>query len=181
MVSTRQCTQRSAHADFLGVGMIIGVILCAFTLDWYLKKAGARYGSMKPEYRLPPMVLGGIIIPLGLFLYGWTAEYHVFYIVPMIGTATVGFGFFVTTIPLQAYLVDAYKVYAASAISATLVSRCLVSAAFPLAGPPLYEKLGNGWGNSVLGFIALGLVPIPIFFMYYGESMRKRWKVFATE
>ena len=160
--------------------MITGVILCALTLDRYLKAARAKHGTMKPEYRLPPMVLGGILIPLGLFLYGWTAEYHVFYIVPMIGTATMGFGFFVTTIPLQAYLVDAYKLYAASAISATLVSRCLVSAVIPLAGPPLYGKLGLGWGNSVLAFIAIALMPIPLLFMKYGERIRKSERAFMN-
>jgi hypothetical protein len=40
--------------------------------------------------------------------------------------------------------------------------RSLLGTFLPLAGPPLYAKLGLGWGNSVLGFIALALIPIPI-------------------
>ena len=153
--------------------MVTGVLLCALTLDRYLKKQREVHGEMKPEYRLPPMVLGGILIPAGLFLYGWTAQYHVFYIIPMIGTATLGFGFFVTTIPLSAYLVDAYKVHAASAIAATIVMRCIVGAVLPLAGPPLYANLGLAWGNSLLGFMGLLFVPVPMLFMYYGERIRK--------
>jgi hypothetical protein len=27
----------------------------------------------------------------------------------------------------------------------------------------MYKSLGLGWGNSILGFIALAMVPIPIF------------------
>ena len=154
--------------------MVTGVLLCASTSDWYVKKQQAIHGGdLKPEHRLPPMVLGGILIPVGLFLYGWTAQYHVFYIVPMIGTATLGFGFFVTTIPLSAYLVDAFKVHAASAIAATIVMRCIVGAFLPLTGPPLYANLGLGWGNSVLGFIGLVFVPVPMLFMRYGERIRK--------
>ena len=170
--------KRKTRADLhKGLGMVTGVLLCALTSDWYLKRQHAIHGEMKPEYRLPPMILGGILIPAGLFLYGWTAQYHVFYIVPMIGTATLGFGFFVTTIPLSAYLVDAYKVHAASAIAATIVMRCIVGAVLPLAGPPLYANLGLGWGNSLLGFVGLLFVPVPMLFIYYGERIRKSSRV----
>jgi hypothetical protein len=30
--------------------------------------------EVKPESRIPPMVIGGTLMPLGLFIYGWTAE-----------------------------------------------------------------------------------------------------------
>ena len=50
--------------------MVTGALLCAFASDWYLKKQHAIHGEMRPEYRLPPLVLGGILIPTGLFLYG---------------------------------------------------------------------------------------------------------------
>jgi hypothetical protein len=44
---------------------------------------------MKPEYRLPPLVVGTFFIPAGLFLYGWSAYYKIHWIVPIIGTALV--------------------------------------------------------------------------------------------
>lgn len=173
-------TQGEAGLAYLGLslGMVTGVLLCAATSDWWLKRQAAVHGGqMKPEYRLPPMVLGGVLIPGGLFLYGWTARYHVFFLVPMLGTATLGFGFFVTTIPLNAYLVDAYRVHAASAIAATIVLRCIVGAVLPLAGPPLYNSLGYGWGNSLLGFVALVFLPVPMLFMRFGERIRTRARV----
>lgn len=168
-------TQGEAGLAYLGLslGMVTGVLLCAGTSDWWLKKqASGHDGQMKPEFRLPPMVPGGVLIPVGLFIYGWTTQYRVFYIVPMIGTAALGFGFFVTTIPLSAYLVDAYKAHAASAIAGTIVMRCVVGAVLPLAGSPLYSSLGYGWGNSLLGFIALLFVPAPMLLMRYGERIR---------
>lgn len=74
--------------------------------------------------------------------------------------------------PIQTYLVDAFTLYAASAVAANTVARSLVGAILPLAGRPLYEKLGLGWGNSLLGFIALTMIPIPLLFIRYGEYLR---------
>jgi hypothetical protein len=75
--------------------------------------------------------------------------------------------------PIQTYLVDAFTIHAASAIAANTVLRSLVGAFLPLAGPAMYAKLGLGWGNSLLAFIALALAPISWIFFKYGERIRK--------
>ncbi|MCJ1448897.1 MAG: hypothetical protein MMC23_009416 [Stictis urceolatum] len=67
----------AAGLTFLGpgLGMRAGVTFNFSTSDWYVKRRAARNdGVMKPEHRLPPMILGGILMPAGLFLYGWTAQ-----------------------------------------------------------------------------------------------------------
>jgi hypothetical protein len=74
---------------------------------------------------------------------------------------------------LQTYLIDAFTRYAASAIAANTVLRSLLGGLIPLAGLRLYNALGFGWGNSLLAFVALGLVPIPLLFTIYGERIRK--------
>jgi len=79
--------------------------------------------------------------------------------------------------PLQTYLVDAYTVYAASALAASTVLRCVFGAVLPLAGEPLYNKLGLGWGNSLLGSIALVLAPVPFLLSWYGERLRKKYPI----
>jgi len=60
------------------------------------------------------------------------------------------------------FMVDCYRTFFRSVIGTFL----------PLAGPPLYQNLGLGWGNSVLGFIAVALIPIPILLYRYGEWLR---------
>ena len=65
---------------------------------------------------------------------------------------------------MQTYLVDAFVRYAASAMAANTVLRSLLGGLLPLCGLKMYNVLGLGWGNSLLGFIALALVPIPILF-----------------
>ena len=42
-----------------------------------------------------------------------------------------------------------------------------------MAGFPMYNTLELGWGNSVLGFIATALIPIPFLLVRYGERLRK--------
>jgi hypothetical protein len=75
------------------------------------------------------------------------------------------------------YLIDTFTLYSASAISASTILRCIFGAVLPLAGQPMYDKLGVDWGNSVLGFIALAMMPIPWIFWRYGEGIRTRHPV----
>lgn len=81
---------------------------------------------------------------------------------------------------VSTYLVDAFTVYAASAMAANTVFRSLAGALLPLAGPKMYETLGLGWGNTLLGFIALALCPLPVIFYIYGERIRTS-KLFRVE
>ena len=63
------------------------------------------------------------------------------------------------------YLVDAFELYSASALASNAVVRSLAGALLPLGALPMYEKLGMGWGNSLLGFVALAMVPLPWLFL----------------
>ncbi|KAI1761168.1 bicyclomycin resistance protein [Hypoxylon sp. FL1150] len=162
----------------LGVGSMMGIFLFSATSDKYIqRKAAENKSGMKPEYRLPLLPLGAILIPAGLFLYGWTAEYRVHWIVPIIGTAIVGIGNIVVFIIIQMYLVDTFTIYAASAIACNMVVRSLAGAVLPLAGLPMYSKLGIGWGNSLLAFIAVALFPVSLLIIKYGESLRNRFVI----
>ncbi len=77
-----------------------------------------------------------------------------------------------TLIPASSYLVDAFGIHAASAMAGSIILRNVTGTFFPLAGPGLYGRLGYGWGNSLLGFIALAFVPVPLLLMGYGGRLR---------
>jgi multidrug resistance protein len=171
-------SQGAVGLSFLGIGIgsLIGLVLFGAMSDRLVKKMSAK-GEMKPEYRLPPLIPGSFIIPIGLFWYGWSADKGIHWIMPIIGTLFVGLGLLATFMPIQTYLVDAYHVHAASAIAANTVLRSLVGAFLPLAGPEMYAALGLGWGNSLLAFIALALAPVSWIFFRYGEQIRKKYPV----
>ncbi|QPC71685.1 hypothetical protein HYE68_002437 [Fusarium pseudograminearum] len=159
----------------LGVGSLIGLVISGATSDplvnYLTKKNG---GERKPEYRLPLMAAACLIVPAGLFIFGWTAEKRTHWIVPIIGTSFLGLGMIIVFMCISVYLVDAYIEYAASAIAASTVLRSLFGALLPLAGGSMYKSLGYGWGTSVLGFVASAAIPLPLIFYKYGERIRSR-------
>ncbi|EXA29113.1 hypothetical protein FOVG_19345 [Fusarium oxysporum f. sp. pisi HDV247] len=113
-----------------------------------------------------------------MFWYGWSADAKTHWIVPIMGSTFVGIGFIFIMMPSMVYLVDCFgPEAAASALAAHTVLRSIAGAFLPLAGPKMYESLGYGWGNSLLGFLALAMVPIPWYFMLYGEKMRLKRKL----
>lgn len=163
----------------LGVGSVVGVLFGAVSdkvSNYLTKKHG---GEPKPEYRLPTLAIGGFIVPIGLFWYGWTAENKTHWIAPIIGTGFLGAGMIITYMASTMYLVDAYTVYAASVTASSTIFRCLFGALLPLAGGAMYDALGVGWGTSVLGFISVAFIPLPFVFYFYGQRIRetKRFKV----
>ncbi|KAJ5404867.1 Major facilitator superfamily domain general substrate transporter [Penicillium sp. CMV-2018d] len=161
----------------LGIGMFSGLVLFSVLSDKLLgQKQGGAVAA--PEQRLILMKWFGPITPLGCFMYGWSAYYHTHWIVPIIGTAIIGIGCLFVVIPGQIYLVDSFgATAAASAIAANLLVRSPFGAFLDLTATPLYNKLGLGWGNSVLGFITLAFTPVPWLFYHYGGYLRTKFSV----
>ncbi|KAJ5314042.1 uncharacterized protein N7443_000926 [Penicillium atrosanguineum] len=174
-------SQGSVGLSYLGIGIgsLIGLVVLGATSDRILKHLSEKNGVKKPEYRLPAMIPGSFFVPVALFMYGWTAYYKTHWIVPIIGTSFLGVGMLIAFMTVSTYLVDAFTIYAASAMAANTVFRSLAGALLPLAGPQMYATLGLGWGNSLLGFIALAMCPLPIIFYVYGERIRtsKRFQI----
>ncbi|KAL4885972.1 major facilitator superfamily domain-containing protein [Aspergillus karnatakaensis] len=164
-----------------GAGQLAGLAVIGATSDLLLSKlAQARgEGNAKPEYRLPPMIPGGAMLPIGLVLFGWTAEYTVFWFVPIIGTFLIGFGIISVFIPVSTYLFDAFTMYAASATAANTVFRSLGGALLPLAGPRMYLALGQGWGGTLLAGISVGMLGMVGAALRFGETLRthRRYQV----
>jgi MFS family permease len=157
----------------VGVGAGLGLFTFARLSDALLRTAGGG-----PERRLLLMMWLSPTVPVGMILYGWTTYYKVHWIVPIIGTSIAGIGIVVLTSSAQTYVIDMFGPQgAASALAAITLLRSAAGAFLPLAAPSLYDKLGLGWGNSVLGFLALAFMPVPFFFYTHGEWLRKKFPV----
>jgi multidrug resistance protein len=180
----------------LGVGSFIG--LAAYTVDSNktVKAQAGSQGVAKPEVRLRLLPLGAFIMPCGFFIYGWTAQYKTHWIAPIIGLGVIGVGKnaavalleiilteytgnLICFMAISIYLVDAYTTYAASALAANTVMRSIAGATLPLCGLKMYDQLGLGWGNSLLAFIAIAMLPIPILILRFGEKLRLKTKMDA--
>lgn len=162
----------------IGIGFLVGLLIIGLTSDKMTMRLAARNGGKpEPEMRLPLMAFSACILPISFFWYGWTAEKHVHWIVPIIGMFPFGVGMMGVFMPVQTYVIDCYPAYAASGNAALTATRSLLGALLPLAGPAMFKSLGLGWGNSLLGFVALAFVPLPLVFIRHGKAIRERWPV----
>jgi multidrug resistance protein len=162
----------------LGFGFLAGLGVVAKISDsTVVRMTKANNGVFEPEMRLPACIIFACFVPITFFWYGWSADKGVHWIVPCIGLVPFGFGMMGIFIPIQTYVIDAFPAFAASGLAALTVSRSLFGAFLPLAGPSMYQSLGLGWGNSVLGFVAIGLIPAPLLIFRFGGSIRKNHPV----
>ena len=125
------------------IGILLGVLVCTPLIQFSFERLTAANGGVsKPEYRLPVLMLGGVFVPAGLFWYGWSAEKHLHWVMPVAGTAIFTFGMISVFGAVQTYLIDMSPRYAASAVSAATVFRSLFGFGFPLFGQNLYDRFG---------------------------------------
>ncbi|KAF2188979.1 MFS general substrate transporter [Zopfia rhizophila CBS 207.26] len=116
------------------------------------------------------LAIGGLVSDRLLKKLSGEAKTH--WIVPIIGTTVIGIGLNILFMCITTYFIDAHPLYEASANAASTAVRSLIGALVPLAGRSMYQALGLGWGNSLLGFLALAMCPLPFFFYKYGERIR---------
>ncbi|TBU32694.1 MFS polyamine transporter [Dichomitus squalens] len=166
------------HYLALGIGLSGASQINARLMDriyvYYTKKNGS---GGKPEYRLPSMIPGTILLPIGLLITGWTARADVHWIAPDIGIALVGAGTILNFQSIQTYVIDAFTLHAASALAAVTFLRSLAGFGFPLFAPAMYNALGYGKGDTILACFAIAVgIPAPFLLWTYGERIRNASK-----
>ncbi|KAK8034753.1 major facilitator superfamily domain-containing protein [Apiospora rasikravindrae] len=166
---------------FLGVlvGMMASVTYSMFDNKRYARVSEAHGGNAPPEARLPPAIIGSVLLPIGLFWFAWTNGLNVHWIVPIIGSAFFGAGLVLVFLSLMNYLVDSYVVFAASVLASNAVLRSLLGAAFPLFTTDMYRNLGIHWASTIPAFLSLACLPFPFLFWKYGGGIRMKCKYAA--
>lgn len=165
----------NTYLPFLAI-MVGAVIMVAFQL-MLLGKFQARLLKrtglpLCPETRLPAMMIGGLSLPIGLFLTCWSAEYLVHWIVPCVGLAFVGVGIIGIFQSGLVYIIDTYLLLAASAISSNTFLRSGMAAGFPLFTSAMFHNEGIHWAGTILGCLTALLAPIPFVFYIFGDRIR---------
>ncbi|UKZ76624.1 hypothetical protein TrVFT333_004331 [Trichoderma virens FT-333] len=164
----------------IGVGMILGMLSdpvwfrIRMRLMAKLEQETGVPGGSEPEFRLPSAIVGSVLVPIGIFMFGWTTYSSVHWIVPIIGSAIFGLGNLLVFTSVFTFLVDAYPMYAASALAANAFVRCSFAAVFPLFGTQMYNKLGFQWASSLLAFLTVAMMPFPYLFFRYGKKIRSK-------
>lgn len=188
----RGWSRPTATLPFLSVGL--GVLsalglFSLFTMTWYKRRwlvsqkgktegEGTSYTSkITPEHRLPPMILGAVILPPALLWFGWSGDTH--WASQLIACFFIGMALQVIFISGIVYIVDTYLLNTVSAISIHVMVRSLVSAVFPIVEGPMYETLHINWSATLLAGLSAVIMVSPIVFMIYGSRIRS-WSRFSV-
>ena len=143
-------------------------------MDWsYRKQAKRTDGKGVPEFRIPYMVPGMIIMPAGLFWYGWSAERTLHWLMVEFGVVIFTLGSFIVNQASIAYQIEEFGQFAASSGAAIRFVSYGLAFVFPIFALDMYKSLGYGWGNSALGFASIGLgLPASAVLWFWGGRIR---------
>jgi MFS family permease len=135
-----------------------------------------RFPVEAPESRLYFTCLSSILLPLGLYMFGFASKPSIHWIVPTIAIGFATMGIYTIYLATFNYLADSYQTYASSALAAQSFCRNMLGGAFPLVVRPLFVNLGEARAGGLLGAIATVLTVVPWVLAIFGEKIRKRSK-----
>ncbi len=161
------------------IGILLACVIIGLHSFYYVGRRYIATDQLKPEDRLPTMILGSILLPVGLFWFAWTADPSIHWPAQVFAGIFIGCGIILIFMSAVIFLVDVYLLNANSALAINTFVRSIVAAGFPMFATYMYEGLGVDWATSVLGFVCVALVPFPLLFWRYGKKIRS-WSKYAV-
>jgi DHA1 family multidrug resistance protein-like MFS transporter len=141
---------------------------------WRLSKRAQQTWLDEPEICLRPALFASFLPPIGLFIFGWTSDGQIPWIVNLLGVVIYAVGIFIILECMSVYLPRIYPEYAASLFAANDFCRSILAAAAVHLSVPLYDRLGVAIGVSILG--ALSVLGIPGMWLIYRKGAALRAK-----
>lgn len=168
------------------IGAVIGAILSGLALYIFAlknqKDSSQKKKPSTPEDRLPGAMAGAVLLVVSVFWFAWTAEYDsIHWIVPTIAGVFIAAAILLIFVVLINYVIDSYEKFAASAVAANTVLRSACAASSPLFTDYMFNTLGVGGAGSLIGGVAVLLLPIPFVFHKFGAALRARSKYATTD
>ncbi|KAL6691391.1 major facilitator superfamily domain-containing protein [Trichoderma pleuroticola] len=166
----------------ISVGVSISIICYVAYLKFVFELEIQTQGLGEPERRLICGLPASFLVPIGLFVFGWTGNSSpkIPWIVPTIGVTIFVIGIFIIFQVIFIYIAISYPMYSASLFAANDFVRSSIGCGAIHFSRPLFINLGVGKGVSLLAGLSCGGV-IGIFVLYfYGATLRRRSKFAAT-
>lgn len=161
------------------VGMTISVI-AYYAFNWYVMEPELRaHGLGAPERRLIPALFASFLCPVGLFIFAWTGNGHVHWIVSVIGVVLFTVGIFTLFNCIFMYLPLTYPQYAASLFAGNDFARSSLAFAAIMFSRPMFLGIGIGPGVSILGALTAVCIGGIFVLYFFGDKLRARSKFSA--
>lgn len=156
----------------IGVGFLTGGVSQVYFFKRDLRLIKANNGRLPEESQLIKAVFGAPLIPISVFWFAWTSKPNISWASPCIAGFVFGLGSIWIFMGCINFVTLSYPKYAASAMAVNSCMRFTFSCVFPIFANPMFKALGIGWSLSILGFIFIILMPIPLVFTKYGSQIR---------
>ncbi|GAB7337237.1 hypothetical protein MBLNU457_g2610t2 [Dothideomycetes sp. NU457] len=157
----------------IGIGVVIGILIIVYFSKTRFQRALEENGHVVPEERLVPMCIGAVVLPIGMFWFGWTYYPSISPWPQIIAGIPIGCGVLLIFLQGLNYIIDVYKQNANSAIASNTFFRSWLGAGFPMFATAMFTNLGINWAMTVLGCLCVVLIPVPFVFFFYGHKIRK--------
>ncbi|KAI0917889.1 hypothetical protein AcV5_002713 [Taiwanofungus camphoratus] len=160
------------------IGSLLGMVSNVYQGKLYNKYVGTR----GPEARLFAAMAATVLFPAGMFIYAWSTYTKVYWISLAIGMVLIMWAIFIIFFTVFTYLADwyedsssplpeifllihytpiSYGPFASSAMAGQSLFRNLMGMAFPLFTQQMFARLTYHWANTLFGFVALAIAPLP--------------------
>ncbi|KAI1393070.1 MFS general substrate transporter [Hypoxylon trugodes] len=133
-----------------------------------------KFPAESPEARLYFTCFTSILLPIGLYLFGFSAQPSTHWMVPTFAIFLATMGIFYVYLATFNYLADIYQAYASSALAAQSFCRNVLGGCFPLVTGLLIRNLGEDAMGGLLGGIATALTVVPWVLVLFGDKIRAR-------
>lgn len=111
------------------LGVLLGSsIIVYLTRTRFARKLKESGGKPVPEERLPAMMIGGVLFPIGLFWFAWTSNPNIIWVPQVLAGIPIGAGVLMIFMQGLNYIIDVYMMHANSAIAANTFLRSLAGA-----------------------------------------------------
>lgn len=165
------------------LSVTVGVILSLTWYWWYIcyivEPSIRAHGLGLPERRLVPALFVTFFVPVGLFIFGWTSNPKIHWIVSCIGIVITTIGIFLIIQCIFLYLPLSYPQYAASLFAGNDFVRSALAAGAIHFSYPLFHNLGVGKGVSLLAGLSAGC-SLGVYVLYFfGARLRAKSKFAA--
>jgi len=165
------------------LSVTVGVILSLAWYWWYIyarvEPSIRANGLGAPERRLIPALVVTFFVPVGLFLFGWTSNPSIHWIVSCIGIVITTIGIFLIIQCIFLYLPLVYPQYAASLFAGNDFVRSALAAGAIHFSYPMFHNLGVDRGVSLLAGLTVGCSAGVYALYFFGERLRAKSKFAA--
>jgi MFS family permease len=156
------------------IGLLVGLPLGGVLADLLSNMAGKRSnGEHDPRRRLPAVILGALISPVGCIVIGFSFQNHFHWIATAIGWAMLAFGLTASANVLLTYSVDCFRTRAGHVGVLVNVVKNSLAFGVSFASMDWYFKAGPAaqFGTMAGLLWAAYLLIIPLYF--YSHAMVK--------